>query len=148
MNSRDYNELADSKNRSHCPGGPHPTVREPHKVHDDSPERSILARLILPNQKTGDDPLEELYGLATTAGTEVVDELVQRRATPDHSTYLGKGKVEELRLMVERHDADVVIFDNDLSPAQVPQLGKSDECQSAGSNRVDPGYLCRRRADS
>ena len=100
-------------------------MRELHKVQDDSPERSIVARLILPDQIVEADPLEELHGLATTAGTEVVDELVQRRATPDHSTYLGKGKVEELRLMVERHDADVVIFDNDLSPAQIRNLEKA-----------------------
>jgi GTP-binding protein HflX len=100
-------------------------VRELHKVQDDSPERSIVARLILPDQLVEADPLEELHGLATTAGTDVVDELVQRRATPDHSTYLGKGKVEELRLLVERHDADVVIFDNDLSPAQIRNLEKA-----------------------
>lgn len=100
-------------------------MREPHKVQDDSPERSILARLILPEHTVEADPLEELHGLATTAGTEVVDELVQRRPTASHSTYLGKGKVEELRLMVERHDADVVIFDNDLSPAQVRNLEKA-----------------------
>ncbi len=106
-------------------GGPRPIVREPIKVRDDSPERSILARLILPDQSVEEDPLEELHGLATTAGTEVVDELVQRRSTPDHSTYLGKGKVEELRQLVESHDADVVIFDNDLSPAQVRNLEKA-----------------------
>ncbi|MFG0287377.1 MAG: GTPase HflX [Rhodopirellula sp. JB044] len=92
---------------------------------DDGPERSILARLILPGSVVEDDPLEELHGLATTAGTEVVDELTQRRGTPDHSTYLGKGKVEELRLMVERHDAHVIFFDNDLSPAQVRNLEKA-----------------------
>jgi GTP-binding protein HflX len=84
-----------------------------------------LARLILPGDPPLADPLEELHGLATTAGTQVVDELVQRRATADHSTYLGKGKVEELRLMVERHDADVVVFDNDLTPAQVRNLEKA-----------------------
>jgi GTP-binding protein HflX len=100
-------------------------VRELHQVQDDSPERSILARLILSNQKVEADPLEELHGLATTAGTEVMDELVQRRASADHSTYLGKGKVEELRLMVERHEADLVIFDNDLSPAQTRNLEKA-----------------------
>ncbi len=100
-------------------------MRELHQVQDDSPERSILARLILSNQTVEADPLEELHGLATTAGTEVMDELVQRRPSPDHSTYLGKGKVEELRLMVERHDADLVIFDNDLSPAQTRNLEKS-----------------------
>ena len=100
-------------------------MRELYQVQDDSPERSILARLILPDVPVPADPLEELHGLATTAGTQVVDELVQRRATPDHSTYLGKGKVEELRLMVERHDADVVVFDNDLTPAQVRNLEKA-----------------------
>ncbi|GAA4443774.1 GTPase HflX [Novipirellula rosea] len=100
-------------------------MREQHQLRDDSPERSILARLILPEQTVEADPLEELYGLATTAGTEVVDELMQRLTRPNHGTFLGKGKVEELRLMVERHDADVVIFDNDLNPAQVRNLEKA-----------------------
>ncbi|MEM8667820.1 MAG: GTPase HflX [Planctomycetota bacterium] len=104
-------------------------MREPYQVQDDSPERSVLARLILPENHVPADPLEELHGLATTAGTEVVDELVQRRSTPDHSTYLGKGKVEELRVMVNRHEADVVIFDNDLSPAQVRNLEKATKAK-------------------
>nr|WP_315852621.1 GTPase HflX [Rubripirellula reticaptiva] len=108
------------------------TAREPHQVQDDSPERSILARLIMPGQPVEADPLEELHGLATTAGTQVVDEMVQRRSTPSHSTYLGKGKVEELRLMVERHDADVIIFDNTLTPAQVRNLE-----QAVGAKVVD-----------
>jgi GTP-binding protein HflX len=109
--------------------GPTRIVRELIQVQDDSPERSILARLILPGDPAVSDPLEELHGLATTAGTQVVDELVQRRSTPDHSTYLGKGKVEELRLMVERHDADVVVFDNDLTPAQVRNLEKATKAK-------------------
>ena len=106
-------------------GDPAAIVQKTYKVLDDAPERSVLARLITPSDKPEIDPLEELHGLATTAGTEVVDELVQRRSSADHSTYLGKGKVEELRLMVERHDADMVIFDNDLTPAQVRNLEKS-----------------------
>jgi GTP-binding protein HflX len=97
-------------------------VHEPQQVHDDSPERSVLARLILPDQTVTADPLEELHGLATTAGTEVVGEMVQRMSAPNHSTYLGKGKVEELRQMVEQQEAELVIFDNDLSPAQVKNL--------------------------
>lgn len=97
-------------------------MREQHQTADDSPERSILARLILPGDTVEDDPLEELYGLAKTAGTEVVDEISQKRSRPDHGTYFGKGKVEELRLMVERYEADVVIFDNDLTPGQVRNL--------------------------
>lgn len=99
-------------------------MRDEKRSTDEASERSILARLILPDQVVEADPLEELHGLAITAGTEVVGEMMQRRGTPSHSTYLGKGKVEELRQLVEQHDADVVIFDNDLTPAQVRNLEK------------------------
>ncbi|MBU6175444.1 MAG: GTPase HflX, partial [Planctomycetes bacterium] len=75
-------------------------------------ERSILARLILPNDFETDDPFDELRGLATTAGTEVVASVIQRREHPDQTTYLGKGKVQELKALIEMHDADVVLFDN------------------------------------
>ena len=102
-------------------------MRESHQLQDDAPQRSILARLILPDQAVEADPLEELHGLATTAGTQVVDELIQRRSTAENATYLGKGKVDELRQLVERHDADLVIFDNDLTPAQVRNLEKTIE---------------------
>ena len=85
-------------------------------------EKAILVRVILPNQTAGDDPLEELTGLAKTAGTRIVSGLVQRREVPDVTTYLGKGKVQELKALVERHDADVVIFDNDLHPGQTRNL--------------------------
>ena len=71
------------------------------------------------------DPLEELHGLATTAGTQVVDEMIQRRSQVDNATYLGRGKVEELRLLVEKHQADVVIFDNELSGGQTRNLEKA-----------------------
>lgn len=100
-------------------------MQEQPRVDRNQQERSILARLILPEQTVEDDPLCELRGLATTAGTEVMDGLVQRRETPDKSTFFGKGKVSALREMVEQHDADVVVIDNDLSPAQVRNLEKA-----------------------
>jgi GTP-binding protein HflX len=100
-------------------------VREPQQTANDGPERSILARLILPEHQVEEDPLEELHGLAITAGTQVVGELIQRRATVSHGTYLGKGKVEELRLLVEKHKADVVIFDNELNAGQIRNLEQS-----------------------
>ena len=100
------------------------SVRDTYKVKDDSPERSILARLILPDHQVESDPLEELHGLAITAGTQVVGEMLQRRSTVDHGTYLGRGKVEELRLLVEKHKADLVIFDNELSAGQIRNLEK------------------------
>ncbi len=88
-------------------------------------ERSILTRLISPDQAIEGDPLEELEGLATTAGTVVVGQLVQRRSRPDQTTYFGKGKVEELHDLVQQRDADLVIVDNDLTPAQVRNLEKA-----------------------
>lgn len=62
--------------------------------------------------------MEELALLADTAGVEVVGRIVQERAALDPATFIGKGKVLELRQMVEETGADAVIFDDDLSPAQ------------------------------
>ncbi len=87
-----------------------------------SSENAVLVRVILPGQQFDDDPLDELEGLATTAGTNVVAGLTQRREKPDVTAFIGKGKLEDLKLIVETHDADVVIFDNDLSPAQTRNL--------------------------
>jgi GTP-binding protein HflX len=81
--------------------------------------------VILPRQIVEDDPLEELEGLAKTAGARVVAGMMQRREKPDAGAYLGSGKVEELKRLVEAHDADVVIFDNDLSPGQNRNLEKA-----------------------
>ncbi len=92
-------------------------------------EKCLLARLLAPDAKVGDDPLEELRGLAKTAGTEVVGFVVQRREHPDQTTYLGKGKVQELKHLVDFWEADVVIFDNDLTPAQTRNLEKAVGCK-------------------
>jgi GTPase len=88
-------------------------------------EKSILVRVILPGEIIGEDPLEEISGLAETAGARVVSGMVQRRESPDVTTYLGKGKVEELKALIEDHDADVAIFDNDLAPSQTRNLEKA-----------------------
>jgi len=68
--------------------------------------------------------LDELSLLADTAGAEPVERVLQRRDTPDHATYIGKGKAEELRALAEALDVDVVIFDDELSPAQQRNLEK------------------------
>lgn len=85
----------------------------------------MLVRVILPDQSEVGEPLEELAGLATTAGARVVSGLTQRRERPDAATYLGSGKVEELKRVVDDHDADVVLFDNNLSPGQSRNLEKA-----------------------
>ena len=65
-----------------------------------------------------ENSLRELAALAETAGSEVLDGLLQRRAHPDPATYLGKGKAEELRAMVAACGADTVIADTELAPSQ------------------------------
>lgn len=66
-----------------------------------------------------------MSGLAESAGTEVMAGIVQRRESPDPKSFLGKGKVAELKQLVEMHSADLVIFDNDLSPSQTRNLEKA-----------------------
>jgi GTPase len=85
-------------------------------------ESAILVGVFLSDQPGDDEILNELAGLVETAGAEVVGRLTQRRATPDQTTYLGKGKLEQLEKMVRATDADAVVFDNDLSPAQIRNL--------------------------
>jgi GTP-binding protein HflX len=85
-------------------------------------ESAVLVGVELPDQEAARDNLDELAGLVETAGAEVVGRLTQRRPAPDVATYLGKGKVEQLGLMVRATDADVVIFDNNLAPAQIRNL--------------------------
>jgi len=72
-----------------------------------------------------DASLDELALLADTAGADVVARELQRRETPDPATYVGKGKVEELRALADGLDVDVVIFDDELTPAQQRNLERS-----------------------
>lgn len=69
-----------------------------------------------------DNSLEELKALAETAGSEVLEGLIQRRDKPDPSTYIGAGKLEDLRAIVRSTGADTVICDGELSPSQLRTL--------------------------
>ncbi|MSW89903.1 MAG: GTPase HflX, partial [Actinobacteria bacterium] len=69
-----------------------------------------------------ENSLAELKALAETAGSEVLEGLIQRRDKPDPATYIGSGKVEELRQVVISTGADTVICDGELSPSQLRQL--------------------------
>jgi GTPase len=88
-------------------------------------ERALLVGVILP-KSTADprDPLGELASLAKTAGAKVVGQVLQKRHRVDPSTYLGSGKAGEIALLAIKEDADVIIFDNDLSPSQIGELEK------------------------
>jgi GTP-binding protein HflX len=89
-------------------------------------ERAFLVSVALPERPwVSTDPLEELRGLATTAGALVVGGITQKRQHIHPGTYIGKGKVAELQEQAEAADADVIIFDNDLSAPQGRNLEKA-----------------------
>src|SRR4029079_2175233 len=86
-------------------------------------EKAILVSVQLPGSRADPrEPLGELASLTKTAGAQVVAQVVQKRTSADPSTYVGKGKAEEIHKLAKQHDADVVIFDNDMSPNQLRDL--------------------------
>src|SRR3954453_23026753 len=94
-------------------------------------ERSHRERIVLVGVSLGgitdedtDASLDELALLIDTAGADEAGRLTQRRDSPDHTWYVGKGKAEELRELCLAVDADTVVFDNELAPAQQCNLEK------------------------
>jgi GTPase len=88
-------------------------------------ERAIIVGVLLPDH-TADprDPLGELESLMKTAGGRVVARVLQNRKKPDPGTYCGSGKAIEIAQLAKEHQADVVVFDNNLSPGQIGALEK------------------------
>jgi len=86
-------------------------------------ERAILVAAVLKGNDVPDD-LSELTALAVSAGALVVDRFQQKIRTINPGTYIGKGKANQLSGRVRKFNADVVIFDNDLSPGQIRELEK------------------------
>ncbi len=89
-------------------------------------ERIIVVGVSFPphDEELVEESLDELELLVDTAGADVVARVVQRRAAPDPSTYIGSGKVLEIRELAEATDCDTVVFDDELSPAQQYNLEK------------------------
>ena len=92
-------------------------------------ERALLVGVILPNDPPLVEPLEELTELAESAGAEVAGSVLQRRQSPHPGTYVGKGKLEEIADRVVALGANVVVFDNDLSPSQIREIEKAVSCK-------------------
>jgi GTP-binding protein HflX len=88
-------------------------------------ERAVLAHVALPDDPvSADDALAELAALAESAGATVVGRLQQKRRVPDRTTYLGSGRVGELKELCDSAHASLVIFGCDLTPAQGVNLEK------------------------
>ena len=89
-------------------------------------ENVIAVGLILPDlpKTVAEEHLEELGKLIETAGGTLVARVIAKRNAPDPATYVGKGKAEELQRLAQKHRVSLVVFDDDLSPAQVRNLEK------------------------
>lgn len=89
-------------------------------------ERIIVVGVSFPphDEQATQESLDELALLVDTAGADVVGRIVQRRDHPDPATYVGKGKVEEIRQLAEATDCDTVVFDDELTHAQQFNLEK------------------------
>jgi GTP-binding protein HflX len=103
-------------------------ARQPDRSWAAEPERGLLLAVLAPGAD-GDDELAELEELARTAGVEPVASVVQHRRQPDARTYVGKGKLEELKEAYGSSRAEVLIVDDELSPAQQRTLENALEAR-------------------
>src|SRR6187551_4002231 len=110
--------LRSASRRGHNPGVTH---HQPDPAPGAEPERGFLVA-VLAQGVDEQDELAEMRELLRTAGVEPVGELVQRRPAPDPRTYVGKGKLVELKRAVAGLDAESLVVDDDLDPGQQRRL--------------------------
>ncbi len=91
---------------------------------DQQPERCVLVGMVQRGQARWEveDHLAELEALARTSGAEIVNTFIQERPAPDPTFFIGKGKIEEIAEFIFTHEIDLLIFDDELSPAQVRNI--------------------------
>ncbi len=91
-------------------------------------ERAVLAGLsaasMEPSERSSEISMQELAALVETAGGEAIGMMIQNRPTPDPRSFIGDGKVAELRAFIEMNDCELAVFDNELSPSQMRVLGE------------------------
>ncbi|WP_026103293.1 GTPase HflX [Pseudanabaena sp. PCC 6802] len=93
------------------------------QVVEEDRERAILVGLVTNDRTQGDlDPLVELRQLVESAGGVVLDAISQKRDRPHPQTVLGEGKIQEIALIAQNQRANLVVFDRELSPAQIRNL--------------------------
>ena len=89
-------------------------------------EKAVLAGLscfsFSAEENSDERTMAELEALLETAGGECVGMVLQNRPAPDVRTFIGEGKAEEIKQLAEANEADLIIFDNDLSPSQLANL--------------------------
>jgi GTPase len=116
-------------------------------------ERAILVGLDLRSrsrQKASagvddlEESLDEMKSLAGTAGARVEETIVQARQAPDSATLIGSGKLDELRRLVHAHEADLVLFDAELTPTQLRNLERALDCKILDRTQLILDIFARR----
>lgn len=79
------------------------------------------------SERSSEISMQELAALVETAGGQAVGMMIQNRPTPDPRSFIGDGKVAELKEFIEMNNCDLAVFDNELSPSQMRVLGESSE---------------------
>ena len=94
-------------------------------------EKAILIGVITPeqNKNQAEEYLDELAFLAKTAGAIPVKKITQKLAVPNNTTFIGKGKIEEVKEIAKEMEVELIIFDDDLSPVQLRNIEKVLECK-------------------
>jgi GTPase len=87
-------------------------------------ETAVLIGLTTPGQSDAQtqEYLDELAFLAETSGAKTLRYFTQKLPKPDTRTFVGSGKIEEIKIYVEEHDVDIIIFDDELSPSQLRNI--------------------------
>jgi GTP-binding protein HflX len=97
-----------------------------------------------PSANDVEESLDEMKSLADTAGAHVEETIVQARQAPDSATLIGSGKLEELRRLVTVHDADMVLFDAELTPTQLRNLERALDCKILDRTQLILDIFARR----
>lgn len=119
-------------------------IEKPIRLGPEQPT-AVLVGLISHNQDENqlNEFLEELSFLSDTAGMRAVKKFSQRLASPDPRTFIGSGKLEEIKEYIHKNDVNVLIFDDDLSPAQLKNIEKelNKGVENKGYSVIDRSFL-------
>lgn len=109
-----------------------------HELYETNPEKAVIVGIQMDRESETSWRMafEELAGLVETAGAAVIATVVQSRDVPDAASYIGKGKLQELLAIVQETSADLVVFDRELSPAQVRNLERVLPCKVIDRTQV------------
>jgi GTP-binding protein HflX len=113
-------------------------------------ETAILVGVATPEQDVDltREYLEELAFLVDTAGGIPVKKFIQKLSHPDSRTYVGSGKLDEIRSWMEKHPADVAVFDDELSPSQIRNIERVLHCRILDRNNLILDIFARRAVSS